>query len=134
MNIRLIIGFLLGLILNSATAFSACKTPSVVSAEVSQISAVRGQKVIQHRDTRGFRGKLKRQDRLRRMVQKVADWRIYPRGWFFICLGIAAVLAVGAFALVEFAIASTVLAVAAILAAVVALYFLALWIGYYWNY
>ena len=67
-------------------------------------------------------------------LERWRDRLIYPRGWFFICLGIAALLAGGAFALVSYAILSTILTVGAIAAGVVALFFLARWVGYYWRY
>ncbi len=62
------------------------------------------------------------------------DRPIYPRGWFFIFLGVGIGLVGAAFALVEFAILSTALVIAAIVCGVLALFFLTRWLGYYWRY
>ncbi|MEM9986252.1 MAG: hypothetical protein AAF804_14260, partial [Bacteroidota bacterium] len=79
--------------------------------------------------------RIKKKDRKARLAWAKAlrrDRPIYPRGWFFIFLGVGIGLVGAAFALVEFAIISTVLVIAAILCGVLALFFLTRWLGYYW--
>jgi len=80
------------------------------------------------------RGRQRWGQKLRRWIQPLRDRLIYPRGWFFICLGLGLALMAGAFLTANLTILSTVLAVTAITSGILALFFLARWIGYHWRY